>query len=126
MRLQLAAPDDQAAGVQDDVAGPGVCGSWIFDSGRAMSVIIEVGIVVHLKSLPALGVQHDSLRPCGLEVLDKVDYFVPVRCLWILVEAGALMCHIEDVRPSAILEKFELSHDFSVVEAFVEKRGAAS
>ena len=36
------------------------------------------------------------------------------------------MCHIDDVRPSAILEKVELSHDFLVVEAFVEKRGAAS
>ena len=126
MRLQLGAPDDRAAGVQDGVAGPGVCGSWIFASGRSMPVITEVGISVQLKALPDLGVQHDSFRPCGLEVLEKVDYSVPMRCPWILVEAGALMCHIEDVRPSAILEKVELSHDFSVVEAFVEKRGAAS
>ena len=91
-----------------------------------MPVIIEVGIGVHLKYLPAFGVQRDSLRPRGLEVLDKVDYRVPVRCPWILLEEGALMCHIDDVRPSAILEKVELYHDFSVVEAFIEHRGAAS
>ena len=90
MCLQLADPDDRAAGVQDGIAGPGICGSWIFASGRAMPVIIEVGIGVHLKALPALVVQCDSLSPCGLEVLDKVDYRVPMRCLWILVEAGAL------------------------------------
>ena len=126
MRLQLAAPDVRAAGVQDDVAGPGICGSWIFACGRAMLVIIEVGIGVHLKSLPDSVVQRDYLRPHGIEVIDKVDYRVLVRCPWILVEAGALMCHIEDVRPSAILEKVELSHDFLVVEAFVEKRVDAS
>ena len=60
MRLQLGAPDDRAAGVQDGVSGPGICGSWIFAKSRAMPVIIEVGIGVHLKSLPDLGVQHDS------------------------------------------------------------------
>ena len=76
-----------------------------------MTVIIEVGIGVHLKSLPASGVQRDSLHPRGLEVLYKLDYSVPVRYPWILLEAGALMCHIDDVRPSAILEKVELSHD---------------
>ena len=126
MCLQLADPDDRAAGVQDGIASPGVCGSWIFSRSRAMPVIIEVGIGVHLKSLPAFRVQRDSLRPRGLEVLDKVDCHVPVRCPWILVEAGALMCHIDNVRPSAILEKVELSHDFSVVEAFIEQRGSAS
>ena len=126
MRLQLADPDDRAAGVQDGVAGPGICGSWIFASGRTMPVITEVGIGVHLKALPAVVGQRDSLHPRGLEVLDKVDYRVPLRYPWILVEAGALMCHIDDVRPSAILEKVEFSHDFSVVEAFIEQRGAAS
>ena len=78
MRLQLGAPDDWAAGVQDGVAGPGICGFWIFARNRSMPVIIEVGIGVHLKSLPASGVQRDSLRPHGLEVLDQVDYHVPV------------------------------------------------
>ena len=80
MRLQLAAPDDWAAGIQDDVAGPGICGSWIFASGRAMPVIIEVSIGVQLKYFLALVFQCDSLRHRGLEVLDKVDYRVPVRC----------------------------------------------
>ena len=126
MRLQLAAPYDWAACVQDGVAGPGICGSWIFASGRTMTVIIEAGIGLHLKYLPDSVVQRDSLRPRGLEVIDKVDYRVPVRCPWILVESGALMCHKDNVRPSAILEKVKLSHDFLVVEYFVEKRGAAS
>ena len=66
MCLQLAAPDDRAAGVQDSIAGPGICGSWIVDSGRAMPVIIEVGIGVHLKSLPAFGY---NVIPCALVAL---------------------------------------------------------
>ena len=111
MRLQLATPDDWEAGVQDAVDGPGICGSWIVAIGRAMPVITEVGISVQLKALPDLGVQHDSLRPCGIEVLEKVDHRVPMRRPWILVEAGALMRHIDDVGTSAILDKVELSHD---------------
>ena len=111
MRLQLATPDDREAGVQDAVDVPGICGPWIVDRGREMPVITEVGISKHLKALPDLGVQHDSFRPCGLEVLEKVDHRVPMRRPWILVEAGALMRHIDDFGTSAILEKVELSHD---------------
>ena len=125
MCLQLADPDDRAAGVQDGVAGPGICGSWIFASGRAMSVIIEVGIGVHLKSLPAFRVQRDSLRPCGLEVIDQVAYRIPMRIPCILVEAGALMRCIGDVGPSAILKEVDISHNFSLIEALVKRRGGS-
>ena len=78
LHLQLAAPYDQAAGVQDGVAGPVLVSAWIVDGGRAMLVSKKVGVGVHLKSLAYFGFQRDSLHPCGLEVLDQVDYRVPV------------------------------------------------
>ena len=76
--LQLATPDDWTAGVQDGIAVLGLGGAWIIAGGRAMSVSIKVGVGVHLGALSAFGVQHDSLRPRGLEVLEQVDYCVPV------------------------------------------------
>ena len=111
MRLQLVTPDDWSAGVQNSVAGLGLGGAWIVSGGSATPVSTKVGVGVHLESLDAFGVQHDSLRPCGIEVLEKVDHHVPMRRPWILVEAGALMRHIDDVGTSAILDKVELSHD---------------
>ena len=73
-----------------------------------MLVSTKMGVGVHLEALAAFGVQRDSLRPHGLEVLDQVDYCVPLRRHWILVEAGALMHCIGNVRSGALLEEFEL------------------
>ena len=53
-------------------------GAWIVSGGMAMPVSIKVGVGVYLKALAAFGVQHYSLRLRGLEVLDQVDYCVPV------------------------------------------------
>ena len=103
LRLQLDASDDWSAGVQDGIAGPGLCGAWVASSGRDMPVSTEVVVGIYLEALAAFGVQRDSLRPCDIEVLDKVDYCAPMRCPRILGEAGALMRHIDDVGPSAIL-----------------------
>ena len=78
MRLQLDTPDDRASRVQDIVAGPGLGDAWIVAGGRVMPVSKKVGVRVHLESLAAFGVHRDSFCPCGLEVLDQVDYCVPV------------------------------------------------
>ena len=87
-----------------------------------MPVSTEVGVGVYLKSLADFGVQRDSLRLHGLEVLHKVDYRVPVRRPWILGEAGALMCCIGYVRPSALLEEVDFSHYISVGEVLAKRR----
>ena len=79
LRLQLDALDDWSAGVQDGLAHPVLFGAWVVVSGTKIPVSTEVGISVHLNSIPGLGVQRDSLRPCGLEVLENVDYCVPER-----------------------------------------------
>ena len=69
MRLQLAAPDDWAAGIQDVVAGPGLDSYCVVAGGRVVPVSEKIGIGVYLEALAAFGVQHDSLQPRGLEVL---------------------------------------------------------
>ena len=79
LRLQIATPDDQADGVQDGVAGPRLGGAWIVSGSRAMSVTTKFGVGVHLEALVTFGVQSDSLRLCGLEILDQVNYLVSVR-----------------------------------------------
>ena len=78
MHLKLATPDYRADGVQDDVASPGLDSSWIVAGGRAMSVFTKFGVNLHLKALYNFGVQCDSLRLYGLEILDQVDYCIPV------------------------------------------------
>ena len=88
-----------------------------------MPVSTKVIFGIHLEALAALRVQCNSLLPCGLEVLHKVDYRVPVRRPRILEEAGTLMRRIGDVGPSALLKEVEISHDGSIVEALVETSG---
>ena len=78
MRLQLATPDDCSAGVQNSVAGLGLGGAWIVSGSSATPVSTKVGVGVHLESLDDFGVQHDSLRPCSLEVHEQVGYRVPL------------------------------------------------
>ena len=106
MRLHLAAPDDRTAGVQDGVAGPELGSARSVASGRVMPVPTEVGVGVHFEDHAAFGVQINSLLPRGLEVLHKVDYCVPMRLLWILIEAGALMHHMVNFGLSALLKEF--------------------
>ena len=78
MCMQIATPDDQAADIQYDIAGPGLGSAWIVAGFSEMPVSTKVGVDVHLESLDDFVVQHDSLCPCGLEVIDQVDYHVPV------------------------------------------------
>ena len=43
-----------------------------------MPVATKVGVGVHLKTVATFGVKRDSLRIYGLEIIDQVDYCVPV------------------------------------------------
>ena len=43
-----------------------------------MSVTIKVGIGVHLGDLVTFRVQSDSVRPCGLDIFNQVNYCVSV------------------------------------------------
>ena len=123
MCLQLAAQDDWTAGVEDGIAGMVLGGAWVVANSRSMIFSTQSSVGVHLKAIDALGVQHISLIPRGLEVLHEACYHVHVRRLRIRGEAFALMRRIGNVRHSALLEEVELSHDGSIVETLVESRG---
>ena len=84
LRLHIAASDYWAAVLQDGLAGLVLCSAWFVAGVRAMPVSTEVGVGLHLEYLAAFKFQRDSLRPRGLEVLEKVYYRVPVRRPWIL------------------------------------------
>ena len=74
--LQLATPDDWAAGVQNSVAGPRLGSTWFVAGGRAMPNDTKVGVIVHFEALVTFWVHRDPLRPRGLEILNQVDYHV--------------------------------------------------
>ena len=77
LRLQLAASDYQSATVQDGVAGTGLGVACIVTGSRALPFSTKLGVCVHLEVLAAFGVQCNSLRPCGFDVL-KMYYSAPV------------------------------------------------
>ena len=82
----------------------------IFAGGRYIPVTTKFGIGVNFKTIVNFWIQSDYLSPCGLEILNQVDYCVSVCHSWILVEVSALMHHVGGVSYGDILQEVELSH----------------
>ena len=93
-----------------------------------MPVATETGVYVDFKALVSFRVNHDSLRYCGFQILDKVDDSVTVVSSRIFGEAGALMHHVSNICPGALPQEVDFPNDFPIIEARIKWRrgGVAS
>ena len=122
LHLKLAAPNNGAASVQDGVTDARLGSARVVAGGRAMPVSTEIGTGVNFKYIVTIRVKHDSLSPSGLQILQDVYYHVSVGRSRILREVVALIRCVGNIWYVAFLQEFELSPDYSVVEALVKRR----
>ena len=104
MSLQFAAPDDGATVVHDGIARARLgCAGFIIIDG-SISVAAEVSVGVDFETIVPVRVQCYFLRPRRFHVLHEVDNGVSVGQSRVLGETGALIRHIRNIRPGALLQ----------------------